>query len=275
LYNFSGIDDLKPLARLVSAIRGAAGGLRFLLAGAQARDLLLKYAHGINAGRQTSDVDFAFSVDSWGQFHALRESLVESGEFEATRTLHKLRYREGLEIDIVPFGGIERPDRTIEWPPNGDNVMSLFGFREVLDFSLLVALPEDQQVEIVSLQALALLKFAAWRDRRLTQPGKDAFDLRLILEHYLDAGNSERLYGEFANLFDEPDFDYERAGAYMLGNDIARLLDERGRAWLSELLAKETDVTQRLLLVGDMKIQVEKGVALLSALKQGSLGAAR
>ncbi len=44
--------------------------------------------------------------------------------------------------------------------------------------------------------------------------------------HYLDAGNLQRLYTEASHLLDALDFDYEEAGAWLLGHDMARLLPE-------------------------------------------------
>lgn len=269
MLDFSKIEELRPLARLIEAVQRASEGLRFLLAGAQARDLLLKHAHGIETGRQTSDVDFAFRVNSWDEFLELRQRLTRHGEFEPTKTIHKLRFRKTLEIDIVPFGPIERSDRTIEWPPDGEQTMSLFGFREAVEAHILVRLPEGQEVAIVSLPGLTLLKFAAWRDRRLVHPGKDAHDLRLILSHYLDAGNAERLHAEFSYLLEDAQFDYELSGAFILGHDVGRLLDPEGRFWLLELLQGETNEGGSLRLVGDMRVDPEKGLRLLRSTLAG------
>ena len=58
-------------------------------------------------------------------------------------------------------------------------------------------------MQVVNLSGLALLKLAAWVDRWRTQPGKDAYDLALILRYYMEAGNSERLYSEGAKLLEQ------------------------------------------------------------------------
>lgn len=257
------------------ALRAASGDVApFVLAGAQARDLLLKHAHGIETGRQTMDVDFAFRVGSWDQFLSVREQLLASGDFiEDKKVIHKVRYRNVLEVDIIPFGDIEKPDRTIEWPPSGDIVMSMFGFREVFNAALTAELPEGQNVNVVSLPALALLKLAAWRDRRKLVPGKDAYDLRLILRNYLDAGNRDRLYSEFSSLVGHEDFDYEEAGAFILGQDISMLLDASGRARVDKDPSIETDPHGQLALVGDMKIEPLTALKLLTAMRTGLLGA--
>lgn len=53
---------LGPLARLLSAVRRAAGDTPVLLVGAAARDLLLVHAHGVEVQRATEDTDLALAV---------------------------------------------------------------------------------------------------------------------------------------------------------------------------------------------------------------------
>jgi predicted nucleotidyltransferase len=271
LLDFSKIDDLKPLSRLVRRIQTATESrIPFVIVGAQARDLLLKHAHGIETGRQTADVDFAFQVASWEQFLELRERLIEGGDFTAVKgKLHKLLFGGKLEVDFVPFGPIETPSRTIAWPPDQDMVMSVFGFREGLGPSIEARLPEETSANVVSLPGLALLKVEAWRERRLRSPGKDAHDIKLILTRYLYAGNQDRLYDEFKMLLEDPLFDYSTAGAYALGHDIGAILDDEGRARVLKIMDAESDPDGKLLLVGDMRMDSSKGIELLGQLGAG------
>jgi predicted nucleotidyltransferase len=177
--------ELRLLAAVVREVSRAAGDEPFFLAGAYARDVLLLHAHGIDTGRQTADVDLAIAVESWQRYEALREALI-AGEFTAVPpSLHKLRFRRALEVDFVPFGGVERADRTIAWPPDGSFVMRAFGFREVQAATITVALPDATEVQVATLPALTLLKLVAWSERRLTEPGKDAHDIALIMRRYL------------------------------------------------------------------------------------------
>lgn len=254
--------DLVWLGRLVADVRVAAPEADFLVAGAQARDLLLMHAHGIETGRATEDVDLAFLVASWDEFMSLREGLLGSGKFiTETQTLHKLRHT-GIgkaRLDLIPFAGIETDDRHISWPPNGEPVMNVIGFREAHAAAVQVALPELQPVAVVALHALMLLKLSAWKDRRLQHPiGKDAHDIRLLLKTYLDAGNQERLYSEAAHLLDRDDFDYEVAGAWLLGYDAGNLLpteETPGNAkdFYRTLLRAEVAAEMESTLIIDMR----------------------
>lgn len=186
LLDFSRKAELGFLSDLVVAIADAADRVPFMLAGATARDLLLFHAHGIDTERQTKDVDFALLVETWDQYLDLRQQLLASGQFSSpVPALHKLQFRTSLEVDLIPFGGVERSDRTIEWPPDGSFVMVTFGFQEALRASIRVRLPRNVEISVPSLPALAVLKLLAWTARRYTEPGKDAPDFRIILRKYL------------------------------------------------------------------------------------------
>ena len=263
--------ELRLLSALVKQIDTAVARTPYLLAGAMARDLLLVYAHGIPNKRATTDVDLAFLVESWKEFEALRQRLLAKDDFAEvpSKGIHKLRFRRELEVDILPFGGVENPDRTIALPPDNAFVMTMFGFKEALESTVTVILPDDARVQVVSLPALAILKLSAWAERRLREPGKDAHDLLLIVRNYLDAGNLDRMYEEYPEAGGSP-FDYESAGAWLLGKDMARLLDEAGRSRLAPMIADEADELGKLRLVGDMmRGDPERALALLAALDEG------
>ena len=122
-------------------MRIAADALPFFIVGATARDLILQYCYGIDTGRKTRDVDFAFLVETWDAFEQVRSRLLKTGGFaEIPRVTHRLRFGD-VVVDLVPFGAIERVDRTIAWPPDGSTVMSVIGFREALASTTSVILP--------------------------------------------------------------------------------------------------------------------------------------
>ncbi len=259
------------LGALIGRFNAIVGDAPYLLAGATARDLLLQVAHGIDTRRATTDVDLAFLVGTWEEYLALREKLLVSGDFTEVPQggLHKLRFRHTLEVDIMPFGAVERADRSIAWPPDGDFVMSMFGYTEAQRASITVVLPPAVHVQVISLPALAILKFVAWQERRLSQPRKDAHDLALIIRNYLDAGNHGRLHDEIPGAGGSP-YDYEIGGAQLLGKDMARLLDAKGHERLARLIADETDEQGKLRLAGDMmRDNPERALELLAAVEDG------
>ena len=254
--------ELTWLSRIIADIRIAAPKHGLLLVGAQARDLLLMHAHGIDTGPATEDVDVAFMVESWKEFHSLRAQLIESGRFsERGRTVQKLVHTGigAAKIDLIPFAGLEDASRHIAWPPDGATVMNVIGFREAHDASLNVAMPDGISVGVPPLHSLILLKLSAWTDRRLDLPlSKDARDIRLLLKHYLDAGNQERFYVEAAHLLERADFDYEVAGAWLLGHDARGLLEASADAntavpFYTEIVTRESVAATESLLLADMR----------------------
>ncbi len=221
--------------------------------------------------RQTQDIDLAIAVPDWEGFEELRSALLASGCFAASpHGAYRLRHANGWPIDLLPFGGVESSERMIAWPPNGDVVMGVFGFREALASAQAVRLPAGVLSRVVSLPALAVLKIMCWQDRHYTSPRKDAYDLQMVLRHYLLAGNEARLWQEFANWTQEYGFDYELAGPRMLGHDMRQMLGATGFAPAVQVLQNQSTGAQAGLLAYEMNSHdPDRAVAWLNALQLG------
>jgi len=272
--------ELGFLSDLIADVRSQAPKINMLLVGAMARDLLLFHAHGIKAARGTEDIDLAFTVASWSDYEELRKSLLSSGAFLIhPNGAHKLLYRNQMEVDLLPFGGLENADKTIAWPPQGDIVMSVLGFEEALESSIDALLPFSQRISLVSLPMLTVLKTLAWSERRITAPRRDAYDLMLILQNYLDAGNSERLYSDADQLLESTDFDYECAGAWLAGKDALETIEQhsleanRIEQIVRSTLAIEINPDGPLRLIGELMVpDPERSRRILSAFLSGFSG---
>ena len=92
------------IVHLVYAINKTAEnlGIAFFIVGASARDILLHHAHDILPTRATVDIDIGVSVANWTQFKILKETLLNSGLFAATRSAQRLLFRGDFPVDIVP-----------------------------------------------------------------------------------------------------------------------------------------------------------------------------
>lgn len=265
---------LGSLARLLSAVRRAADDTPLLLVGAAARDILLVHAHGIAMQRATEDTDLALAVRDWEAFLRVREALLASGTFTTEGPAHRLWFGD-QRLDIMPFGGVERPDRSIAWPPEGVEVMNVRGLTEALSTAVVVRLPGGVSIDVACLPALALLKIWAWEDRKYTTPGKDASDLWMFLRHHAEAGNEDRLYDEESDGLASFAFDLEKAGAWLLGKDARDVLahgpDPRGSLeTLDAILRPEMDPDGPLRLVAQMPPgDRDRQVSLLAAFHAG------
>jgi predicted nucleotidyltransferase len=255
LLDLSGkIDPLS--AALFTSLSEIAGslGFAFFVVGATARDMILELGHGRPSRRATLDRDFGVRLESWAEFGKLKESLLTSGLFEETRDVQRLRFQGGLDVDIVPFGGVADNEGMIHWPPDEDVVMSTVGFEDAYRTAQRVRVKANPPLDILvaSIPGLTILKLISWADRPHAR-SRDALDLAFILERYLDAGNTDRLFAEHTDLVEIPDFDYDRTGARLLGRDVAKIGAPETIKRIREILAKETaDEGRRSLLIPGM-----------------------
>lgn len=262
--------DVRWISELVRPVQAAADGARLLIVGAMARELVLVHGFGVHSGRATRDLDFAIRVTGWDEFHRIRDSLIENAGFQPVPDRpHRLISEDDFLIDLLPFGAVETQERTIAWPPDESEIMTMRGFSEAAESGISVTLPGLLQVEVASPVGQALLKIVAWSDRSTEFPGKDAYDLTILLRKYLEAGNQDRLYEEASDLLEENDFDLEVAGAILLGRDIRYMLDEPGAKVLQELLEPELDPDGALRLAGELDCDIERALRLLRGLARG------
>ena len=119
--------------------------------------------------------------------------------------------------------------------------MSVAGFEEAYRAALKVRVSASPPLDIlvVSPAGLTIMKLIAWADRP-HERSRDAGDLAHILENYLDVGNLERLLEEHMDLVEVENFDYVRAGARLLGRDLASIGKPETIGRIREILAKET-----------------------------------
>lgn len=280
--DLSARSDLDWLTGLIGDAKQAAPSVEWLVVGALARDLHLSYAHGIRVDRITTDTDLALTIATWTEFAQVRQALLASGNFVADRRVeHKLLHQSGQALDVVPFGDIEDRNRSIAWPPSGAVTMSVLGYREAFAGSIVLQLPHNHHARVPSIAGLIVLKFIAWSERHRTAPGKDAYDLRMMLTHYLDAGNLRHLYEHHADLVDA-DFDYSLASARVAGRDVSALLDRHGgpsqsvRERLNNILVAEVDPAGRRVLIGQSGARDAEGFrlrveAFLQGLMEGTI----
>ena len=202
--------------------------LDYFVVGATARDILLSGVFGLWAGRATRDVDLAVAVKGWPEFEAIKGRLVGTGAFNSDeRIAQRLYYRggsaeRGHPLDLIPFGGVERPGSEIAWPPDGAVVMNVAGYVEAFTAAVPVEVEPGFVLRVASLAGLAILKLVAWADRGAGDP-RDAIDLATLLRQYGTAGNEDRLYGAEIGVLEAVNYDFDLAGARLLGVDAGRI----------------------------------------------------
>lgn len=266
------------LIELCEAVVNKADSLDipFFVVGAYARDIVLHHGHGIRPQRLTEDVDFGIQVSDWGQFRKLTDALISTGDFKLTKQTQRFVHKNGLLIDIVPFGPIEDGHR-ITWPPENAVIMNVLGFQEAFEHSQSVKLRSnpDLIIPVATPAGLAIMKIIAWKERTRDLRGKDAKDLALLLQNYMDAGNEQRLYDEEPDLLEEDGYDYTLAGARLLGRDMAGIARPETKRAILVILDAEAGERGHYPLVEDMtgltvRAEIfEENLKLLEAMKAG------
>lgn len=215
--------DLEAVVTLVRVAE--ARGLRILLIGALAREIIFDQQHDGKPYRATRDIDMSVRVSTWEEYQNFINALVDTGfTYDGE---HKLRYKDGTELDLLPFGGIVDENNKLTWM-GGDKVMSMEGFESANAHGELHNIA-GVQLRVVNLPGLIMLKLFAFRDRGVKLRSNDLGDLNYILSNASDA-LLERIYEELTSALLET-LDYHQLGPYLLGSDVSEtvLRDEAER----------------------------------------------
>jgi predicted nucleotidyltransferase len=217
-------------------------GVDLLLVGAFAREVLFYHMHGIETGISTADTDISVHVTDWASFHRLRQALEGAGFHIAADLVEKIRDKvSGNEVDLIPFGPIAGADARLTWPDSGPT-WNVLGFEEALASALKlpiqVAGADHLEIPMVGLASLVLLKMVSFYDRPSVRT-KDVRDIGFVIQHYLKAGNRERLLSQ-PDLVLRAAQDPDLAAAVLLGRDIRSVASEVTRQYLVERLRHES-----------------------------------
>lgn len=253
---------------------------KYFLAGATAREVILRHVFGRPPGRRTLDIDFGIAVRDWDHFRTLKSAMVEQAGFTPhPRMVHRLTYNStpAVVVDLIPFGGVESVDRTIVWPPEEDFVMRVAGFSDALESAVLVRLDSNLVIPVVSIPVLLVLKLFAWVDRKHEK--RDAADIHTLLKEYGDTGNVDRLYDEELHVLEAEGYDFELAGARLIGRDAAGVISEDTKKRTRDILESDAQMEEltNQIIVSSVRSDPEhfrRCELLVSKLREGFLEAA-
>ena len=230
----------------------------FYIVGATARDILLTNLYGLIPERKTMDIDIAIAISDWKEFEIIERELPQREYFEKnSQQKQRFMYKELYAIDVIPFGGIAQKDGNIYWPPDGVIAMSVSGFPEIAAATISVSIDNEFDIKVSSLSGFFLLKLKAWKDRYLYS-SKDAYDIALILDHYIEI-NQQRAYEEHYDLYEAEPFDQIEASGRLIARDIKVLIGGNNDTMTSliKIIRREIDRSQESPLVNQL-IKVNK-----------------
>lgn len=240
-------------------------GLRVLLIGAFARQIVFDQQHEGQAYRATRDIDVGVRVATWKEYGDFITDLMSAGFIHEAE--HKLRYRDGTEFDLLPFGGVVDEHNKLTWR-GSERVMSMDGFNSADAHGELRDVA-GVQLRVANLAGLITLKLFAFRDRGTDLRSSDLGDLDYILSNALDA-LQERVYTGLSPAQLEA-LNYPELGPYLLGRDVARTVSRDEAASLSVILDTRVLVAPdyALLSRATRLSSLEGAVARFRAFKQG------
>ncbi|MFI2564812.1 hypothetical protein [Paenarthrobacter sp. NPDC018779] len=191
-----------------------------MLVGAQARDLMHRRlgspGHFL---RTTSDVDLALVVASREDYAAL------TAEFEARKSASDVKYIiGGLPVDLIPFGGIEEPEGSVQ-PSAGSSPLSVLAYSSAYNVADEYILPDGRNLKVVDPLHYTALKLDAWVDRSAYGQYKDADDIRVVFDWFRQhPEHIESAYEGDPTPAQQFEWDEALACLWILGSKVARAI---------------------------------------------------
>ena len=187
--------------------------------------------------RQTGDIDLILAVDL-DAFPAGLDKLAGWSRHQTRE--HEWHGPGRVQVDLLPAGaGLLRQGR-ITW--QSGHQMSLLGMRHAMAHAVPVRFASDLSVRVAPLRVIALLKMVAYLERPHERE-RDLEDIGQILEDYVPADDPRRFGDEVPETIA-----FECRPAFLLGRDLAPLLDESERAvtgrFIERLRGVGTDTTR-------------------------------
>lgn len=216
-------------------------GIDYYLVGAVSRNAWLSGVHGIPPRRQTGDVDFGVFISKAGMYEMLIDHLKRSEGFHASQeNAFVLIWKDGTQIDLMPFGEIEDNERRVTVQGRGFTSINVDGFREVYNLGLPeIELEGKHRFKLATLPGIVLLKLIAWDDRPELRID-DITDIAEILDHFFEI-NRELIWDHHSDLFsEEPSVDDGRGGLLLIA---ARVLGKE----LRKIVVQTPELHERIL----------------------------
>lgn len=198
----------------------------FYLVGAIARDIHLSANEQLISTRSTKDVYLAITINDEGQYNQVKAELVETGLFEAHETeAIKLLYKNSVEVDLLPFGDIEQPNRNVTLTDPAF-VLNMPGLAEIYPFVEDFYLGNGRIIKVCTMEGIVLLKLIANNDS--PQRTKDIADIEHIIQCYFELYDDDiyMVHYEILDLYDTNNTDYiQLVCARLIGRKMKRMLE--------------------------------------------------
>lgn len=219
--NYDQLRQQPGLSEMLSALeRGLEKfGIDFYLVGAVARNVWMSGINGIAPRRTTADIDFAVLINDKGVYEELKRHLINEEGFVASKENAFVLIKDGIEVDLLPFGAIEDEDARVTIEGTGYTSVHVPGFKEVYDIGLPELELEDGHIfKFSTLPGIVLLKLLAWDDRPESRRD-DIKDISDILNHFFGM-HDEEIWNNHHDLFGDAAADLKHIAARVMGREM-------------------------------------------------------
>ena len=214
------------IVRLVLALESM--DRRYCLIGA----LVPRFLMLVPPPQRTRDVDVVVDVGSIQDVEQLTRDLRSRGYADVAPPM-RFRDESGVLVDVIPYSDALAPEGRLSLP--GGIELGAEGFAHLIHHAVRVELVPGLQVAVTPLPLYAMLKLAAYADRRKL---KDLNGFLHCARYHEDVEEGERRYGlEHAKELVPLEF----GGAFLLGLDCLPYQDRRLRERLTPLLDRFVD----------------------------------
>ena len=254
----------------------------YYLIGAVSRDVWMRGLNNISPRRTTGDIDFAVLINDKGLYELLKEYLINKEGFNPYKENgFVLIWKDGTQVDLLPFGAVEDEARMVTIRGTGYTSMHVDGIQEVYDQHLPeLELEGSLRFKFCTLPGLVLLKLIAWDDRPEARRD-DIKDISDILNHFFTM-YSETILNEHYDLFGDDENPGQDArtslllvAAQVLGRELKKITQGNIPLWerIERILRDNTESTSTSrmapIMVEYFNNTVEDNVLVLLAVQAG------
>lgn len=273
-------DQIRQKESMGDMLKALEAGLRkygidYYLVGAVSRDVWMSGIHKIIPRLTTGDIDFAIFINDKGLYEKLKEHLVTKEGFTSySSNAFVLIWKDGTELDLLPFGAIENEDRRVTVQGTGYTSIHVDGFMEVYEAQLLeIQLDNKLQFKVCSLPGIVLLKLIAWDDR-LEARRDDIKDISDILNHFFEM-YKEVIWEHHNDLFEDEENSLLTIAVRVMGREVRKIAvrNEQLHKRILHILETNTSTvdTSKITLIMREYFDntLEESFALLNELRKG------
>jgi predicted nucleotidyltransferase len=247
----------------------------FYLVGAVARDVWMQGIHKMAPRRTTKDIDFAVLINDKGLYEALKEYLINEEGFDSySGNAFVLLWKDGTNVDLLPFGAIEDEDGRVTVNGTGYTSMHVPGFNEVYEEGLPeLELEDTHRFKFCTLPGIVVLKLIAWNDRPEVRH-TDIEDISDILNNFFEMYDHE-IWENHNDLFEVEDTNLKHIAARVMGREMKKIAQRNKKLYtrieniLNINTVDATNSHMSAIMVEHFDNTVEENIALLNQLKQG------